>query len=145
MRASTIFALVVLAIAGIIIIVSLGYSYEASLFPLLITIPMAALAVAQIIKETRAKAELPQQGEKVSGKGIFGKYLAVPAWMVALLLIIYLIGLLMGFPLFIFLYLKLHHQSWLLSIVMTLVTIAVIYGGFVIGFKIPLWEGLLFM
>jgi len=121
MKTSSIFVVIVLAILGIVIITSLAYPYDAKLFPLFIAIPTAVLAVVQIFRETMGAA-----------------------WIAGLALIMCSIGLLAGLPLFTFLYLKLHRQSWLLSIVITLIMLAVIWGGFVVGFKMPLYKGLLF-
>ena len=146
MKTSTIFAVIILAILGVIVIKSLGYPYDAKLFPLLIAIPTVVLAVAQILRETRGRREpetVPQE-EKVARKGFFRNYLAAPAWIAGLVLTMYSIGLLAGLPSFTFVYLKLHGQSWLLSIVITLAMLALIWGGFVVGFKMPLYEGLLF-
>jgi len=145
MRSSTIFALVILGILGVVIVKSLGYPYGARYFPLSVAIPTAALAVVQIVREVRAKTEpreVPRETQ-APRKDIFGKYLTAPAWIVTLLLIVYLVGLLVGFPLFTFLYLRLHRQSWLLSIIVPLVILAVVYGGFVVGLQMPLYEGLL--
>jgi len=145
MRSSTVFALVILVIMGVVIVMSLGYSYAAKFFPLSVAIPTAALAVVQIVREVRAKTEpteVPQE-TKAARRDVFRKYLAALAWIAALLLIIYLVGLLVGFPLFTLLYLKLHRQSWLLSIIVSLAILAVVYGGFVVGLKMPLYGGLL--
>ncbi|MFC1815885.1 tripartite tricarboxylate transporter TctB family protein [Thermodesulfobacteriota bacterium] len=146
MRPSTIFALIILLILGIIIVISMGYSYEVKRFPLIIGFPVTALLVAIIIKEIRAKAELkdtPQEVE-IPRKIVWYNYLVAPFWMAVFLLKIYLIGFLLGLPLFTFLYLKLHNQSWLLSIILPLVMATIIYGGFIVGLKMQLYEGLLF-
>ena len=146
MKTSSIFVVIVLAILGIVIITSLAYPYDAKLFPLFIAIPTAVLAVVQIFRETMGRREpqtVPQE-EKVARKGFSRDYLAAAAWIAGLALIMCSIGLLAGLPLFTFLYLKLHRQSWLLSIVITLAVLAVIWGGFVVGFKMPLYKGLLF-
>jgi len=146
MRFSTIFALIILAIVGLMIVTSLGYSRDAKLFPLMIAIPIAALAVAQIASEVWTKTEPKEmaQEKKVVTRDVLRNYLVAPAWIAALLLITYLVGLLAGFLLFTFLYLRLHRQSWLLSIIVTLVMAAVIYGGFAIAFQVPLYKGVLF-
>jgi hypothetical protein len=145
MKSSTIFALIILATMGLVIIMSLGYPYSAKNFPILVAIPVAALTGVQIVREVRAQAE--PKGEphepEASRKDTFRKHLAAPAWMAALLLIIYSAGLLVGCPLFTFLYLRLHRQGWLLSINVSLVILAVLYGGFVVGLQISLYRGLL--
>lgn len=143
MRSCTIFAFLMLAILGTIIVMSLGYPAKAKRFPLAIAIPVAALQVVLTIREVRVKAEL--RDNEVAGKDAFSNYVAVMVWIAGLLLTIYLVGLLVGFSLFTFIYLKLHRQSWLLSIILTVVMAAVVYGGFVLGFKMQLYTGLLFM
>jgi len=147
MRSSTIFALILLAILGIIFVMSLGYPHDARLFPLIIGIPTGALTLALIIREVQAKTgpEDILQRTKVAKKDVLRNLLTAPAWIAALLLMIYLVGFLAGLPLFTFLYLKLHRQGWLLSIIVPTVMVAVIYGGFVMGLKMQLHEGLLFM
>jgi len=146
MKLRIIFPSVVLAFLIIIIILSLGYSYEAKLFPLLICVPVAVLLVGQILREVRAKVkEEAVPGEKkIATKGALAKALAPPAWIAGLLLSLYLLGYLVGTPLFTLLYLKLHGEKWLLTVIVVLAIIAVVYGGFTLGLKIPLYKGLLF-
>jgi hypothetical protein len=57
---------------------------------------------------------------------------------------IYLLGYLAGCSLFSVLYLKVHGEKWGMSIGFSLGVIALVYGGFEIALKTPLYRGLLF-
>ena len=146
-RSSIIFAVVVLAILIIVAVLSLGLPYKGRLFPLIAVIPISALVVVQVIREVRAKtsAEKIPQEEQPDGEPLLGNRISAAVWIVALLPVIYLFGFLAGFPLYTFLYLKLHRQSWSLSIIIPVVMLTVIYVGFNVALNMPLYKGLVFM
>ena len=142
-----IFALSILAVAGIVIVVSLDYPYDAKLFPLMVSLGVSVLIVMIIAKETLGKARQGKMsgGKDVGSKQVAYKFLSPFIWIVSLLLAIYLIGFQVGVPLFCFLYFKVHHQPWLLSISLTALIGAIIYGVFIICLEIPFYKGILFM
>ena len=146
MKLEIIFSSVVLAILTILIIVSLGYSSVARLFPFIVIIPTVILLMIQTIREVQRKLQqkaVPQQKE-IDVKGSIYKYLRAPVWIGSFLLSIYLLGYLVGTVLFSLIYLKLHGVKWLTTILYVLATIVLIYGGFELVLRAPLYEGLLF-
>jgi len=147
MRPHTVFALILLAFFGVVIVISLGYDQRDKLFPLIIAIPTAFIAVVQIVEEVRArtKSQVVPDEKQVARQGVFRGYGAVLGWIAGLLVATYALGLLIGFPLFTFLYLKLHRVGWLLSITLALAIAGLVYGGFAIAFEMPLYKGLVFM
>lgn len=142
-----IFALFILAVAGIVIVVSLDYPYDAKLFPLMVSLGVSVLIVMIIVKETLARARQGKMsgGKDVGSKEVAYKFLSPFVWIVSLLLAIYLIGFQVGVPLFCLLYFKVHRQPWLLSISLTALIGAIIYGVFIICLEIPFYKGILFM
>jgi len=141
----TVFPSVILAIAIILIIVTIGYPYKAKLFPLLIAFSVAALLVAQIVKEasTKSEQETDAEDKKVGLKDTLAKYLTVPAWIIAFALSIYVLGYLVGIPLFFLIYLKLHGEKWLTTVICVLAVIVLVYGVFEVAFDIQLYKGIL--
>ena len=146
MKLEIIFSSVVLAILTILIIMSLGYSSVARLFPFIVIIPTVILLVIQTIREVQRKLQqkVIPKGKEINDKGGIYKYLRAPVWMGSFLLSIYLLGYLVGTALFSLIYLKVHGVKWLMTIFYVLGTIALIYGGFELALKAPLYEGLLF-
>jgi len=147
-----IFALFILAVAGIVIVVSLDYPYDAKLFPLMVSLGVSVLIVMIIVKETLARARQGKMSggkdvgsKEVGSKEVAYKFLSPFVWIVSLLLAIYLIGFQVGVPLFCLLYFKVHRQPWLLSISLTALIGAIIYGVFIICLEIPFYKGILFM
>ena len=69
---------------------------------------------------------------------------SVIAWFSGCTIIIYFLGFLIGIPAFLFLFLKLWaKESWLLSVVIATVVLAVIYFTFVYILSVPLHGGIL--
>lgn len=69
---------------------------------------------------------------------------SVIAWFIGCTAMIYVLGFLIGIPLFLFLFLKLWaRESWLLSLVLAAVVLGVVYFAFVYILRVPLHEGVL--
>jgi len=143
MKTRMIFPSAALVIVIILIIATLGYPYKAKLFPLLIAFPAAALLVVNIVKEALGKYKLETESEDKtdSPKDTLFKYLAVTAWMATFALLIYFSGFLVGVPIFLFLYLKLHGEKWPAAIIYVLVVTVFVYGVFELAFDIQLYRG----
>jgi hypothetical protein len=70
---------------------------------------------------------------------------SVTVWFAGCTAVIYLLGFMVGIPLFLFLFLKLWaKESWVLSIGLAAVVTIVVYIAFVYLLRIPLHGGLLF-
>ncbi|MFC1893459.1 tripartite tricarboxylate transporter TctB family protein [Chloroflexota bacterium] len=143
---TTIFLLVIAAILAVLFFVSLEYTAEAKLFPFIIMGITALLIVGLIIREalSHGKNEDVPQVKETTRTGIPLRYLSAPAWFAAFLMMVYLVGYLVTAPLFVFLYLKLHRERWLLSLILAALALAAIYGGFTLGLGMDLYRGILF-
>ena len=143
---SIIFPILLLSMLATMIVISLGYHYTAKLFPLLVMLPVAALLVAQIfiaIRDRKKQKTVAKEG-KPPGEVTFAKFLQSQAWIVALLLLIYLLGFIVGPSLFVLIYLKTHGVKWITTIICIALVISVVYGAFGLFFEVYLYEGLLF-
>ena len=151
MRAKHILTWVFLAFCIFIVSMSFLYSGKARVGPLLVGIPLLVLLVAQIVIENRKKEALYQSGQGTSadeGAPLVTRqahrfYLEIAGTLIGLIAAIYLFGILIGYALFLFIYLKLYGEKWLFSVVLTAVFSAVIYGLFVIGLRMVLYRGFL--
>jgi uncharacterized membrane protein len=143
MKTRMIFPSAALVIVTILIIVTLRYPYKAKLFPLLVAFPVAVLLVVNIVTEAlgRSKLEVESENKTDSPKDTLFKYLAVAAWMIAFALLIYFSGYLVGVPVFLFLYLKLHGEKWPAAIIYVLIVTVFVYGVFELLFNIQLYKG----
>ena len=149
MKVGLIFPSVILLILIFLIILCLGYPPYVRLSPLLIMSLAAVLLAIQILKELRAV--IKQQGipgdsgeKKITTRDTPAKGLRVVAWMIAIVVFVYLLGFLVGIPLFALLYLKLNGEKWLTTVIYVLLVIALVYGGFEVGLEVYLYKGLLF-
>jgi|GEM_PF-2285911 len=90
--------------------------------------------------EYRKKNEVASKPDE----GYRRQFLITVAWIGAFVLLIWLLGLAAGLPLFVFAYIKTYDEGWRWSIILTITMFLIVYGGFAILLKIPLYEGLLF-
>ena len=144
MKLRIIFPVIALAIVIILIIATIGYPYKARLFPLLIAIPLAALLVIDFLKEAyvKLKQESDSIGRKNISKDAIIKGIEVSAWIVGFSLIVYLLGFLIGVPLFLLFYFKLHGEKWLTSIIYCSVVTISMWGIFIVIFEMHLYNGI---
>jgi len=141
MKPATAFTIGLLALmVGAIFFLS-TYPFQASLFPYLICLPVTVLLIIQVVREFREKSS--SQATSASEARVRLRQLMVEGgWLLAFLPLLYLVGFLVTVPAYTFLYLKLHNRSWSLAISLSLVLGAAIYTFFVIGLKMPLYEGI---
>ena len=66
------------------------------------------------------------------------------AWIAGFTLAIYLLGILIAVPLFVYSYMKAHGTRWHIAIISSIVLVAIIYLGFDLGLGRELYAGLLF-
>ncbi len=147
MTIEILFSSVVLVILTVMTVATMGYPPKARLFPLILLVITEGLVVIHLIKEiwgkTKHQADAVEEG-KGEEKIDWALYLRAPAWIAGFMLAIYFLGYLIGASLFSFLYLKVHGEKWVTTIGFTLGVLALIYGGFEIALKTPLYGGLLF-
>jgi hypothetical protein len=89
----------------------------------------------------------PDESENDSDqKKIRKKELNIVGWLIFLTALTYILGFIVAIPLFLFLFLKLSaKESWLLSITMPAVVLAVVFFIFSHVLQIPLHEGIIFV
>ena len=149
-KGSSYFFIVIMATMLAVIILSLTLEYFASkLMPLLIGSIVFILAAIGLGREIRTQGE-PEatvtKSETETSKeaeGGWGRYLAIGAWTLGFFLAIWSLGYLIAIPLFLFSYTKTHGTSWLVSIIITVVTTGTVYGVFELTLNIKLHPGLL--
>ena len=102
---AAIFSAALAALGGYAAFAASGWPFKAALFPLVLGIPLCALAIAQLVLELRGKAEgsgeapAPGDGRRVA---------AVFAWMVAFIVLVLLAGFPIAVPVFVLSYLLVH-------------------------------------
>jgi hypothetical protein len=123
----------------------------AKLVPLILSSAVFILAAVALVRSV-----LPKNGagtavsqddtdeREEAGSSLRG-YVAAGLWTVGFFLGIYLLGLTIAIGLFVFSYTKSHGTSWLMSIILTVLTLAFAYGIFEVGLSVRLYKGLLFI
>ena len=82
---------------------------------------------------------VPAEGVGAERHLSFGQAWPGMMWVLAIVPFVFLLGYVIGLPLYVFAYLKVHGQGWLLSGALSLGTLAVVYLGFVkiLGVLLP--------
>ena len=71
--------------------------------------------------------------------------LSVAAWFAGCTVLIYLLGFVIGIPVFLFMFLKIWaKETWLLSFVLSVVVLGVVFFCFIYLLRVPLHEGIFF-
>ena len=127
-----------------------GWQLYARLLPWVLGFPMLVLALTQLVLDIRGKGT--KSDDKVTGGEVAevpsnvvrARLLSVVAYLVGLLLAIWLLGFMVAVALFTFLYLKMESgESWWLSILLSVLTWGFIFGLFRWALDMPFPEGLL--
>ncbi len=131
-----------------LLIYSFEYPTQARMFPWIVLFPGIAMLTVLTAREALklfgkklfkdTKDTIPED-QKVSKR----KYILMVIWLFSFLLIMYLLGLLVGIPVFLLLYFKLNHLSWLKSIVVPLCVLGFFYGFFIYFMKLFVYPGLI--
>jgi hypothetical protein len=129
-----------------IVIYSFKYPFEARLFPWVVGIPAALVMLVQTLTEFSGKESATQEeGDLSEQEGSDPRaYASIIAWMIGFLIMIYVLGFLVGIPLFVFLYLKTKGLGWFRSLALAVGLIIAIYGIFFLGMEMRLYPGLIF-
>jgi len=152
MKASRALTLIFFAFVLFTILYSLRYGDQARFGPLVIGIPAAVLIITQLARESFIKKSMPEEGKTSGGdkelaagfKENYLSYIEIAACLIGLLALVYVFGILIGFAFFIFAYLKLHKEGWVLSISLALGIPALMYGIFDFALRMALYQGILF-
>lgn len=123
------------------------YSFEVNLWPTVMGTVLLVLVVAQIFKEPRLKSEeqcISIDTGKAMEQRTFRQLIVPALWIIVTFPMVYILGFTVTIFLYSFLYIRLHKQSWIASIVIPAVTTGVVYFIFIMTLKFRLYEGLLF-
>ena len=149
-RASLGLALGLMAISGYGVVTAWFWPWKASLFPLVIGIPLFVLSAAEalwVLFGTTEKGEARdfQLAQDLPEREVVRRSAVAGAWIVAFFAAIVLLGFPIAVPLFVFLFLKLQgREGWVLSIVMTAAVWGVFYSLFDLLLHLPFATGWLF-
>lgn len=143
--------LLVVLIAGLV--ASLGYPYRARFFPLIIISLCGVLVLVELLKAfiPILKTEPGNQDIKISEEAVDTekhqplKFLFTMVWIGVFALVLWLFGFVVGLPLFLLAYVKMHGEKWRWALILPAMMFVIVYVGFVIVLKSPLYEGLLFL
>jgi len=134
-------------------VVSLSYPYRARFFPLSVISLCGVLVLVELLKafiagrqSGAADGNHPANEEtpETSNEELF-KLISVIAWIGAFALSIKLFGFVIGLPLFLLAYIKMQGERWLWAIILPAAMFVIVYVGFGLLLKRPLYEGLLFL
>ncbi len=151
LKGSTYFLISLLLLSLIFIVVALTWPFlEDRLLWIMVNSVFLVMVVAQLLKDIRSrnKGAAPaaiEAGKDTNSKVKMKRFGFAMGWLRGFLLITYLIGFLLSIPLFSFSYVKVHGVGWLKSVVFAILLVAVLYIIFVIGLRVELYRGLLFL
>lgn len=147
-----IFMLMVLIIMILMVMVSFQYGAGSRTLPMIsgtfaallmgfLVIMSVSAPISDWYQKFEVKSILSEKELSVAEKK---RELSVVAWFSGCTVVIYLLGFMIGIPLFLFLFLKIWaKESWLLSVVLAAVVLAVVYVAFVYILRVPLHGGML--
>lgn len=135
-------ALGVMLVSGYGIYAASAWPWKAALFPLVIGVPLFAMAAAEALWCFFGSSEAPANEMELAAESPGRAVLVGAGWMLAFFAAILLVGFPIAVPLFVFLYLKLQGgEGWVLSIVMTAAVWGVFYGLFDALLHLPFPSG----
>lgn len=131
-------ALVMVFVLGFLGLGYFHYAYEWTIlrFPFVVGLFTCLLCVADVLKGLHGGKAVPVSNGSAgddAGEGPLTLRQAWPAmcWVAAIVPFVFVLGYVIGLPLYVLLYLRAHGQGWGLSAVLSLSTFAVVYLGFV--------------
>jgi hypothetical protein len=159
-KARAAFSLFVAALAAYAVVSAWSWPMKAALFPLVMGIPLLALALAQLVLDLRGKAcpELVEGAEAAEGGAAMElapstdvapelarrRTVATFAWMAAFVVLVFLVGFSLTVPLFMFSYLMLQSAAgWWRSLALTAAAWGFFYGLFERLLRLPFGAGMI--
>ena len=162
------FAIFWIVFFAAIVITSYGYNRHARLIPLVVAIPCLGFALYRFYVElTTKKEEKGHTGEDLLLEGIKEKvaggsegfrqeekttldaaekrkrFFDIVLWIVAFVVLIFVLGILYAIPIFTFAYMRAKKESWVMALSSAGGLVVAIYLAFVVGMQTYLYEGLL--
>ncbi|MEI9476350.1 MAG: tripartite tricarboxylate transporter TctB family protein [Deltaproteobacteria bacterium] len=135
------FCLIVLICMAAAFVVTLGYPSDARFSPIIVISLCGVVTLWELVNTYRQKDEKSPEPDK----GYQRRFILTVAWVVAFVLIIWLLGFVIGLTLITFAYVKVHEKGWRWAIILPIITFLMSYVGFEILLQTPLYEGLLFL
>lgn len=120
-RASLALGVLIMAVSGYAVAAAWSWPWKASLFPLVIGIPLFCLAAVEVLwvllgTTERGEAKDFQVSSELPEKEILKRSAAASGWILGFFAAIVLLGFPLAVPLFVLLYLRLQgKESWLFS------------------------------
>jgi hypothetical protein len=144
-NASLALSLLIMIVSGYGVVAATAWPWKAALFPLVIGVPLFALAAAEALWTlfgAEPASDAARDFQLSIGTDTGQRTLVAAGWIFAFFAAIVLIGFPIAVPLFVFLYLKLQgREGWGISIAITLGTWAVFYGLFDLLLHLPFPAG----
>jgi hypothetical protein len=147
-RKNIAFLLLLLAVLIGAFVMTLGYPSRPRLFPLITICLCGLLVLMELIKAFLPGKEggLGESEETLKTAGEKRRRFAVTtAWIGGFTLSIWLLGFVIGMPLFVLAYVRLNGEKWLWTILLPVGMFAIVYYGFGLLLETPLYEGFLFL
>ena len=140
-------ALGFLVFLGVALYISFSFPKDAKVLPLLFLIPGVLLAGWNLLAELRPrfKAANQTEEEKSTGAGNRGLFYLIFLAALALPLLSWLLGITIGLPLFMFIYLRwVSREKWGIVIFSTILSWVILYLGFEVLLRSNFERGVLF-
>jgi hypothetical protein len=141
-RGKTLFTFFLTLVSLSLLIVTLKLPFKARVFPMIAILTALGLLSVQLFIDTLG-ARRSEVATSKKGRTLGRKHLSIGAWMAALLLMLWIIGFMGTVILLPFLYLRLHRETWLLSVSLSLGCGVFFYVLFGVVVSMPLYPGLL--
>ena len=151
-RKDFLFYLILLIGLAAAFVTTLGYPSRARLFPIIVISLCGGFVLWALVKmfialnKALSLKEYRQKNEKAPepDEGYRRQFFFAFAWIGAFILLVWLLGFVVGLPLFVFAYIKTYEEGWRWAIISTIIMFLIVYVVFAVLLKIPLYEGLLF-
>jgi hypothetical protein len=141
-RGKTLFTFFLTMVALALLMATLKLPFKAKVFPMIALLTALGLLSVQILID-RLGSGRPEAATSKKGRTLGRKHLVMGAWMAALLLMLWIIGFMGTVVLLPFLYLRLHRETWLLSVGLSLGCGVFFYVLFGLVVSMPLYPGIL--
>ena len=147
------FFIILLIVLAAAFVITLGYPPRARFFPIIVISFCGVFVLSELAKEFIARhkassSDKHRQKDKKApkpDKGNRRQFIFTVTWIGAFALLIWLLGFVVGLPLFVFAYVKTHEEGWRWAIILPIIMFLIVYVGFGILMERPLYEGRLFI
>jgi len=147
------FLIVLLAGLTLGFAICLDYPYRARFFPLIVISLCGLLVAAELLQALAAvlgsklgeSGAAPGRAAPPAGDQQRWRFFFATLWIGIFALLLWLLGFIVGLPLFLMAYVKMHGEKWRWALILPAVMFVIVYVGFGLLLKSPLYEGFLFL